>query len=77
MRHQGKSLEQLQSQCGEWNAFYPPGTDVIVRMDSGELRPTKTRSRAEVLSGHTPVIWLEGISGAYLLDRVYVEVAAR
>ncbi|WP_374650281.1 hypothetical protein [Rhizorhabdus sp.] len=31
---------------------------------------TRTRSKAEVLSGHSAVIWLDGISGCYLLDRV-------
>ncbi|MDP1611680.1 MAG: hypothetical protein Q8M11_11530, partial [Sulfuritalea sp.] len=31
---------------------------------------TKTRSDAQVLSGHSAVIWLENVSGCYLLDRV-------
>lgn len=53
-----------------WNLKHPVGTEVDVTMDSGEVRRTKTRSHAEVLSGHTPVIWLEGITGCYLLSRV-------
>ena len=53
-----------------WNLKYPVGTPVHVRMDSGEKRETKTRSKAEILSGHTAVIWLEGITGCYCLDRV-------
>jgi hypothetical protein len=53
-----------------WNLKYSVGTPVVVRMDSGEKRETKTRSRAEILSGHTAVIWLEGIAGCYCLDRV-------
>ncbi len=28
------------------------------------------RSDAQVLSGHSAVIWLENVSGCYLLDRV-------
>lgn len=32
--------------------------------------PTKTRTDAQVLSGHSAVIWVEGIAGCYLLDRV-------
>lgn len=66
----------LALQVEKWNAKYPVGSVVIVRMDGGELRETKTRSAAEVLSGHSAVIWLDGISGCYLLDRVSPTVAA-
>lgn len=53
-----------------WNARYPVGTRVRVRMDLGGIVETKTRSRAELLSGHTAVIWLDDIVGAYALERV-------
>jgi hypothetical protein len=53
-----------------WNEKYEVGQAVTVRMDSGELRRTRTRSRAQLLSGHTGVIWVEDISGCYLLERV-------
>ena len=62
--------QTLQKQVDEWNSEYPIGAPVIVTLDSGENRPTRTRSRAQVLSGHSAVIWLEGITGCYLLDRV-------
>lgn len=65
-----KSLAQLTQQVNEWNAMYPVGTPVKVLRDSGEWVYTKTRSEAQVLSGHTAVIWLDGITGCYLLDRV-------
>jgi hypothetical protein len=48
----------------------PAGTDVVVRKDNGEELRTKTRSSAQMLGGHTPVIWVEGITGCYALDRV-------
>jgi hypothetical protein len=54
----------------KWNERHPIGTSVTVKLDSGETRATTTRSEAHVLSGHTAVIWLEGITGCYLLDRV-------
>lgn len=60
----------LQKQCDAFNARCPIGQPVHVRRDSGETVYTVTRSAAEVLSGHSAVIWLEGISGCYLLDRV-------
>lgn len=60
----------LQKQCDEFNARFQIGQPVTVRKDRGESVDTVTRSAAEVLSGHSAVIWLEGISGCYLLDRV-------
>lgn len=61
-------LQQLE--CDKWNERYPVGQAVVVRLDSGEDRATTTRSKAQLLSGHSAVIWLEGISGCYLLSRV-------
>ncbi len=60
----------LQRQCDAFNARYPVGQKVSVRKDAGDGLITRTRSKAEVLSGHSAVIWLDGISGCYLLDRV-------
>jgi hypothetical protein len=60
----------LQAQCDAFNSRYPVGQKVSFRKDDGAGSITVTRSKAEVLSGHSAVIWLEGISGCYLLDRV-------
>lgn len=60
----------LQRQCDDWNARYPVGQRVTVRNDDGGHVTSSTRSEAQVLSGHSAVIWLEGITGCYLLDRV-------
>lgn len=60
----------LQAQCDAFNATCPVGHPVVVRMDCGDRVSTVTRSAAEVLSGHSAVIWVENISGCYLLDRV-------
>ena len=66
-----KSLAVLEKECAAFNARYPVGTAVGLRKDfSDELTLTKTRSKAQVLSGHSAVIWLEDVSGCYLLDRV-------
>ena len=64
------TMAQLTAQCARWNAANPVGAPVNVEMDSGEIRKTVTRAPASILSGHTAVIWLEGISGCYLLSRV-------
>lgn len=61
---------RLEREVIIFNLACPVGSPVSVRLDSGEVRDTVTRSNAQVLSGHSAVIWLEGISGYYLLDRV-------
>ncbi len=64
------TVARKQFQCDEWNVAHAIGTSVRVRRDNGDVTATRTRSEAYLLSGHTPVIFLDGISGAYLLDRV-------
>lgn len=67
------SLQALQAQVQQWNLAYDVGTPVIVTKDRGDKVETVTTSKAQVLSGHSAVIWLEGISGAYLLSRVMAQ----
>jgi hypothetical protein len=65
-----KSKAQLERQCKAWNDKHPIGKWVRVSLDNGVKRITRTRSAAYVLSGHSAVIFAEGISGCYSLDRV-------
>ncbi len=58
------------SACDGFNASCPVGIAVSVRRDDGSVLWTTTRSEAWILGGHTPVIMVKGISGAYLLERV-------
>lgn len=60
----------LQQRCDRFNADYEVGQWVTVRKDNGEGFITRTRSKAEVLSGHSAVIWVDGLAGCYLLDRI-------
>ena len=66
-----ESIEIMQAKVEAFNKRNPIGTNVIVVKDLGEQVKTKVQYPAEVLSGHTPVVWLEGISGCYLLNRVF------
>jgi hypothetical protein len=59
-----------EKRVAEWNAAYPVGTPVTLKRDDGTCIETKTRSDAQILMSDVAVIWLEGISGCYLLDRV-------
>ncbi len=59
-----------ESVVQEWNERYPPGTDVLLTNDDGEVEETKTRSIAWLLgSGHS-VVSVEGRTGGYLLERI-------
>ncbi|MFZ6655883.1 hypothetical protein [Undibacterium sp. TJN19] len=65
-----KATAKLQAVCNNFNNANPVGTEVSVLLDGGEVRQTVTTSEAQVLSGHSAVIWLQGIVGCYLLERV-------
>ena len=62
-----------------FNRDHPIGTPVRFwpGVRSGEGRPSRTRSQAQILSGHTPVVWVEGYAGCIALTHVEpVEVAS-
>ncbi len=61
---------KLAKEVEDFNLHVPVGAPVTVRKDMGELFETRTRSEAWVMSGHTAVVMVEGISGGYLLERV-------
>lgn len=59
-----------QEQVDAWNGDNQTGVIVDVRRDNGDVLRTRTRSSAQMLSGHSAVIWVKGIAGCYKLDRV-------
>lgn len=63
-------MVMLSAQIDAWNRLYPVGQDVRLKTDGGEVILTKTRSPAQILGGHSAVIWLVGVTGCYALDRV-------
>ena len=63
------SQRELQLEVENWNLKHPIGTPVRVTKDNGTVVETVTISKASMLGGHTPVVWLRDISGAYLLSR--------
>ncbi len=71
------SQRELQLEVENWNLKHGIGVAVRVTKDNGTIVKTVTTSRAYLLSGHTPVVMVEGISGCYLLSRVKpIEVPA-
>ena len=71
MSYQKPNLKKLQAECDAFNAKCPAGGKVSVKLDFvDEPRLTVTTSEAEILSGHSAAVWLEGIRGCYQLDHV-------
>jgi hypothetical protein len=71
MRNQ-LSLRQLEHVCDRWNARHPVGTPVIYHPVIGEKagRSTKTTMPASILSGHSAVLFVEGVAGCVALEAV-------
>lgn len=69
-----KTLKTLERECREWNAKHAIGTVVkyFPIIGGSDFREHATRSEASVLSGHTAVIWLDGVSGCVALDAVKI-----
>lgn len=65
-----ESTKVMESKVEPFNKKHPVGTSVVVVKDAGEKIETKVRCPAEIMGGHTAVVWLDNISGAYALNRV-------
>lgn len=61
---------QLQRQCDNWNAKHPVGTLVSYEeiVGEGETHRGASATEAQILGGHSAVIWLEGKSGCVCLE---------
>lgn len=65
-RQTAKALEEAHA----FNERFPVETEVQLFRDSGDVVMTKVRYPAQVSSSGHAVVWLYGISGYYLCDRV-------
>lgn len=68
MRGPNKEVEQRK--CDAWNAANPVGTEVTLERDNGQIEHTQTRSAAYVSHSGYAVIFLNKVSGHYILERV-------
>lgn len=68
--------ERPATTVARWNRLHPVGTPVVAypgcRPEDGpdEHLVTRTRSKAEVLGGHTAVVWVEGHGACIALTHV-------
>lgn len=72
MRPRQKTLAQLQADCDAFNAKHPVGNTVQYFR---EMHPRRNYmgtfricGKAEVMGGHTAVVWLSGKSGCVAID---------
>lgn len=70
-------IDQPAHTVREWNARHPVGTPVVAYpgarpedIPDAPRLDTRTRSRAEVLGGHTAVVWVEGHGACIDLNHV-------
>ena len=59
-----KTQQRLQAEVDAFNAQTPLGSEVdFFDYEGAPLKRYKTRTEAQILSGHTAVVWLEGKAG--------------
>jgi len=65
-----KTTAQLQAQCDAWNELHGIGTLIAYEeiRGEGETHRGKSTADAQLLEGHSAVIWLEGKRGCVSLD---------
>jgi hypothetical protein len=71
MTRNRKSPAQLLNAVDGFNSRFPVGSKVMLKKD-GVPEPvrTTTRSEAFVMCSHSAVVFLEGVSGCYLISHV-------
>lgn len=75
---QAAALNELHRIVAEFNRLYPVGTPVTAYpgarpefdKDCTQRLDTVTRSRANVLEGHTAVVWVDGYSSCIQLSHI-------
>lgn len=68
-------IKKEKQLCEQFNEMYPVGTVVMYWTGVREGNPSgtgKTRSEAEMLGGHTAVVWVEGKGSCISLSHIEV-----
>lgn len=64
MSREIQSQKRLQAEVDTFNSKVPVGSAVdYFEIEGAPVQRFKTRTEAQILSGHTAVVWLEGKSG--------------
>jgi hypothetical protein len=58
-----------RAQVDSWNRYYPTGTEVEYRLHHAAMpKLTTTTTEAQLLGGHTAVVWVKGVSGCVAIS---------
>lgn len=69
--YKAPTREQLQALCDAFNFDCAIGGRVAANLDGTDAPLiTTTRTPAQILSGHSAVVWLDGVSGCYDVSHV-------
>jgi hypothetical protein len=68
------NLKKLEQEVAAFNRRFQVGDDVdyMEVIDSGKVQRLRTRTPAQILSGHTAVVWLEGKSGCVCCSHCFL-----
>jgi hypothetical protein len=62
--------KKAQAEVDAWNRQHQPGALVYLTKDDGTMHETRTTTNAQLLGGHSAVVWLFGFPGCWALHRV-------
>lgn len=71
------SKAQQQARVDRFNRQFCAGAPVYYRKDDDSIVETRTRTEAQLLSGHTAVVWLDNVRGCVIVDRVSARSVTR
>lgn len=70
MIYEKESIKIKQTKVDVFNKLNPVGSRVTLIGDFGDRTDTEVKHAADLMGGHTAVVWLKGVVGSYALDRV-------
>jgi len=65
-----RQIEKMQKAVDKFNSTYKIGDTIKYKDDCGTVVVDTVKAPADILSGHTPVMWLTNQRSCYLLERV-------
>ena len=68
------NIKKLEQEVAAFNRRFSVGdpVDYYEVVESGEVQRLTTRSDAQILSGHTAVVWLNGKSGCVACSHCFM-----
>lgn len=65
-----KQMQKMEKMVSKFNSTFKVGDKIKYKDDFDNIIEDTVRAEAEILSGHTPIMWLTNHRSCYLLERV-------